>query len=378
MQFEQEGIRLFDTLQIRYYGLIIVFAMLVAAWIAARLAKRDGRDPEHIWGGLTWAIIPGIILARLWFVLFPPVSLTAGCATPNPSDVCRDLSWFLQNFFDPQNGAIAIWSGGLSIFGAVIGGLIGTYLYMSPWHNKIVNFFSRLWWVFIGLIGIIAIILGATNSTLWAIVVGVILVVLVVLWFIPRTRGLIARLAGSSTTTFPDSGLPFGPWLDIAAVALPLGQAIGRWANWVNQELYGSITSLPWGITIDSSHRIAPYGSTVDFPVASTLFHPLFLYESLWSLIAFFVLLNVYQRNRHRLLPGDIFLFYIMQYAVIRFLLEFLRVDFTQLPGTALNLSQIVTALAFVVALVYFLYRHRSGAVTVPPSMEPKTAENTQ
>ena len=85
--------------------------------------------------------------------------------------------------------------------------------------------------------------------------------------------------------------LALGPWLDIAAVALPLGQAIGRWANWINQESYGGVTTLPWGITIDSAHRVQPYGSTVTYPVATTFFHPLFLYESFWSLLFFIILL---------------------------------------------------------------------------------------
>lgn len=292
MQFKEQGIQLFSQVEIRYYGLIIVLAMLIAATVAARLAKREGKDPEHIWGALTWAIIPGIVLARLWFVLFPPISLTAGCDTASTADVCRNTAWFLQNFFDLQNGAIAIWSGGLSIFGAVLGGFAGAYVYMR--RNK----------------------------------------------------------------------LPLGPWLDIAAVALPLGQAIGRWANFVNQELYGTVTSLPWGITIESKFRVAPYGSTVDFPVATTHFHPLFLYESLWSILAFIVLLNIYQRYRSRLLAGDVFLFYIMQYAFIRFLLEFLRVEVTMVGG--INLSQLVCVVAFIGALVYFMYRHRSGAVRAP------------
>lgn len=297
MVFEQEGIRLFNTLQIRYYGLIIVLAMLVAAFIAARLAKRDGKDPEHIWGGLTWAIIPGIILARLWFVFFPPIAMTAGCSTPVTTDICRDTTWYLQNFFNLQDGAIAIWSGGLSIFGAVIGGLIGAYLYLR--RNK----------------------------------------------------------------------LPLGPWLDIAAVALPLGQAIGRWANWVNQELYGSVTTLPWGITIESAKRVGPYTSTIDYPVATTLFHPLFLYESLWNFLAFIVLLNVFLRYRSRLLPGDIFLLYVMQYSVVRFLLEFLRVEVTLVAGV--NWSQVVCVVAFIAALIYFLYRHRAGAAN-PASQQPQ------
>jgi phosphatidylglycerol:prolipoprotein diacylglycerol transferase len=312
MQFQQEGIVLDflkgifgSPLQIRYYGLIIVFAMLVAATVAARLAKRDGKDPEHVWGGLTWAIIPGIIFARLWFVLFPPATLTAGCvANPPPGAICHNTAWMLQNFFDLQNGAIAIWTGGLGIWGAVIGGFLGAYLYIR--RNK----------------------------------------------------------------------LNLGEWMDIAAVVLPIGQAIGRWANYVNQELYGSITNLPWGITIDSAHRVAPYTSTIDFPVATTRFHPLFLYESLWNVLAFIVLLNLFLRQRRRFLPGDLFLVYVMQYTAVRFLLEFLRAEPAYVPGTTINSSQTIAVIAFVGALVFFLYRHRPGAVAAAtPQPEPPQTE---
>src|SRR5258708_4763792 len=121
MVFKQEYIVIADRVQIRYYGIIIVVAMLIAAWVAARLAKRDGRDPDYVWGALTWAIIPAIILARLAFVLAPPSSLVEQGMT---------TTWFFQHFFDLQNGAVAIWSGGLNIFGAVIGGLLGAYIYM--------------------------------------------------------------------------------------------------------------------------------------------------------------------------------------------------------------------------------------------------------
>ncbi len=275
MVFKAEYIVLFDKVQIRYYGIIIVVAMLVAAWVAARLAKRDGRDPDHVWGALTWAIIPAIVLARLWFVLFPPISVV---------EQGMDLNWFMQHFFDLQNGAIAIWSGGLSIFGAVLGGAGGAYIYVRRNH------------------------------------------------------------------------LPFAPWLDIAGVALPLGQAIGRWANFVNQELYGTVTSLPWGISIDATHRVTPFKSLVDYPVATTRFHPLFLYESLWNLLAFVVLANIFLRHRSKLRYGDLFLIYVMQYSFIRFMLEFLRVEVAHIPGTSINSSQAFTALAFLVAFIIFLY----------------------
>jgi phosphatidylglycerol---prolipoprotein diacylglyceryl transferase len=297
MEFEREFIVLFDRVQIRYYGIIIVVAMLIAATIAARLARRDGRDPDHIWGALTWAIIPAIIGARLWYVLFPPSSAVAQG---------MDTAWYLQNFFNLENGAIAIWSGGLSIFGAVLGGFLGAYIYMR--RNK----------------------------------------------------------------------LPLAPWLDIAAVGLPLGQAIGRWANFINQELYGIPTELPWGITIDAAHRVAPFRSLVEYPL-ETRFHPLFLYESLWSLLFFIVLLNVFLRYRSRLREGDIFLIYLAQYAVIRFLLEAIRVEVTYIPGTEINLSQVFMALVFIGAVIALAYRHRPGAtVSTQRTPDPKPAsENT-
>ncbi|MFN8374864.1 MAG: prolipoprotein diacylglyceryl transferase [Anaerolineae bacterium] len=293
MEFQREYIEIANQLQIRYYGIIIVVAMLIAAWVAARLAKRSGYDPDHVWGALTWAIIPGIIGARLWFIIFPPSSLTAGCFDTDPATACTDTIWFLQNFFNVQNGAIAIWSGGLSIFGAVLGGGAGAFLYFR--RNK----------------------------------------------------------------------QPIWNWLDIAGVALPLGQAIGRWANFINQELYGIPTTLPWGITIDSAHRVAPYKSTIDYPVTTT-FHPLFLYESLWNAIAFFVLLNLYQRFRNRLMAGDIALLYVAQYAFIRFLLEFIKVEPAYIPGTLINSSQTACVIAFIIAVGLFVYRHRPGVANAP------------
>ena len=104
MQFAADHIQFGNAIQVRYYGIIIVTAMLIAAWIASRLAARTKRDSDHIWGALTWAIFPGIVLARLWFILLPPASLTAAC-DPNfvqtsAQVLCQDTAWFLQNFFN--------------------------------------------------------------------------------------------------------------------------------------------------------------------------------------------------------------------------------------------------------------------------------------
>lgn len=342
MEFEREFIVIGNALQIRYYGIIIVTAMLAAAWAAARLAKRDGRDPDHVWGALTWAIIPGIVFARLWFVLFPPASLVQGCFDTDPNTLCQDTSWMLQNFFNTQNGAIAIWSGGLGFWGAVLGGLLGTYAYFDTLKER-----SR---------GI------SFVRTVKIVVISIIRFILLPVWLIVA---VVNPLTGRTDVLYklPES---IGPWLDIAGVVLPLGQAIGRWANFVNQELYGSITTLPWGITIDSAHRVAPYKSTVDYPVTETRFHPLFLYESLWNIVLFFVLLQIFQRYRSRLRAGDIFLLYVVLYTPFRFLLEFLRAEPAWIPGTTINSSQTIAVIAFVVAAALFVYRHRPGLAETP------------
>jgi len=335
MSFKAEYIVLFDRLQIRYYGIIIVAAMLVGAWVAARLAKRDGRDPDHIWGALTWAIIPAIVLARAWFVVFPPASV---------ADQGMDFSWFMQHFFDLQNGAIAIWSGGLSIFGAVIGGAIGAWLYMSRWHGTVAFVLSAFFFIILyPIILIIAVVRYVLGKRLTP-------------FRFPSVRNLDRSLP-------PGFPLPFAPWMDIAAVALPLGQAIGRWANFVNQELYGTVTTLPWGIPIDRAHRVGEYVNLVVYPTDNpvTRFHPLFLYESLWNVLAFIILLNLFLRNRNKLRYGDIFLIYVMQYSFIRFLLEFLRVEVAHIPGTTINSSQAMTAIAFIAAFAAYLYRSRTA-----------------
>jgi phosphatidylglycerol:prolipoprotein diacylglycerol transferase len=285
MEFGAQAITI-GSIQIRYYGIIIVTAIVVAALLAARLAKRDGKDPDHVWGALFWAVIFGIIGARLWYILFPPISMTAGCADTLESTVCRDTAYFFNNFFNLQDGAIAIWSGGLHIFGAFLGGGLAGLLYIRA--NK----------------------------------------------------------------------LPVWPWLDIAGVVLPLGQAIGRWANYVNQELYGVPTGSFFGLQIPTAARVGEYRNTVEYP-PDTLFHPLFLYESVWNIIVFIVLWRVWNRYRNYVKPGTIFLIYVASYAFIRFMLEFIRVEVSLVAGV--NLVQIISAVVFVAALVLVIPRINEG-----------------
>ncbi|PJF30645.1 MAG: prolipoprotein diacylglyceryl transferase [Phototrophicales bacterium] len=282
MEFQSQFIQI-GQVQIRYYGIIIVVAMLVATFVAVNIAKRSKRDPEHVYGALTWAIIPGIIGARLWFVLFPPFSSI---------EQGRDTAWYLANFFNTDGGAIAIWTGGLSIFGAVLGGFLGAYIYIR--RNK----------------------------------------------------------------------LKLPAWMDIAGIVLPLGQAIGRWANYVNQELYGIPTGSSFGLQI--ANPPAPYNGIQYYGQG---FHPLFLYESLWSLVAFFVLLWLFNTRRDKFRHGEFMLLYIMQYAVIRYLLEFLRIDLTVVSG--INVSQAVCIVGFIVAGALLI---RSRRTPLPEGYKYDTA----
>jgi len=149
--------------------------------------------------------------------------------------------------------------------------------------------------------------------------------------------------------------LPFLQWLDIGAPALALGQAIGRWGNYVNQELYGAPTSLPWAIFIDPQNRLPEY-------VDQAYYHPLFLYESLWSLASVLFLLWISRRFSSCLKSGDVFLIYLITYPTGRFLLEFLRLDSSQVAG--LNINQTVMALVGLSSFAILLYRHREDLRT--------------
>jgi len=153
----------------------------------------------------------------------------------------------------------------------------------------------------------------------------------------------------------------FLEWTDIAAPGLALGQAIGRWGNFFNQELYGSPTTLPWGIKItDANARVAPYTDLTKYPLDVTRFHPLFLYESILNLVNMFLLIWLTRRYANKLKRGDIFLVYLVFYPTVRFFLEFLRVDYPLIRG--IDPNQVLVAVVAVLAAVVLIWRHRSTA----------------
>lgn len=127
---------------------------------------------------------------------------------------------------------------------------------------------------------------------------------------------------------------------DACAPSLILGQAIGRWGNYINQEAYGRPTDLPWGIVID--------GVKV---------HPTFLYESLCNFIIFLFLLW-YRRDKPKV-SGEVFLLYLALYSVIRFFVEGLRIDSLMLGS--IRVAQLISILAIIVSIYYFKKRRQSN-----------------
>lgn len=145
------------------------------------------------------------------------------------------------------------------------------------------------------------------------------------------------------------------PMLDITGLGLLIGQAIGRWGNFVNQEAFGGNTALPWGMTSKTIQNyltihqasLQSQGMTIDptMPV-----HPCFLYESLWCALGF-LLLHLYRK--HRKFDGEMFLMYIGWYGFGRFVIEGLRTDSLMLGS--IRISQLVALLCVIGAVVTIL-----------------------
>ena len=163
--------------------------------------------------------------------------------------------------------------------------------------------------------------------------------------------GLLGLILYTRRNRIPTLG-----WADLSVVGLALGQAIGRWGNFFNQELYGSPTDLPWAVHIDPIYRLPDYA-------AFERFHPAFLYESLWSLATFLVLYRLARHGRERLLPGELTALYLIAYSIGRILLEQVRLDsrVTTLFGqeTMFAVATLVSAFIALLAALAILVRRR-------------------
>ena len=134
--------------------------------------------------------------------------------------------------------------------------------------------------------------------------------------------------------------------LDLMSLGLLIGQCIGRWGNFVNQEAFGGVTTLPWGMMSENT-----CGKTV---------HPCFLYESICCLICFLVL-HFYTLKKKARKPGKIFFIYTAYYGIIRAIIESLRTDSLIIPGTNLRVSQVLAVAAAAVSIIILKLKYRTS-----------------
>ncbi|MDD2580211.1 MAG: prolipoprotein diacylglyceryl transferase [Clostridia bacterium] len=143
--------------------------------------------------------------------------------------------------------------------------------------------------------------------------------------------------------------IPVSRMFDFLAVYLPLGQAIGRWGNFFNQEAFGSNTRLPWGMISNQTTfyltRIGGYQP--DQPV-----HPTFLYEFIGNMLIFILLLAIRRRNKT---PFRVLLYYFLLYGIMRFFVEAVRTDSLYIPNTDLRVSMVISAVMVVFSLILLM-----------------------
>lgn len=243
--------------KVRWYGILIALAILVALSLALRQTKKFNINQDNLIDMFLLALPISVIFARLFFVVF---------------------KWDM--FKNDLLGIFRIWEGGVAIFGAVIGAIISVWIFAK-----------------------------VKKVDMW-------------------------QLA------------------DFAAVYLPLAQAIGRWGNFLNQELYGANTTLPWGMTGSIIKERPDQGIDPAIPV-----HPTFLYESLWNVLIFFILLRIRKNNK---LKGGVFTWYLALYGFGRFFTEMLRVDDFQ-SANDVRYNQLIAALIVIGSLIYLIIASRKA-----------------
>jgi hypothetical protein len=145
-------------------------------------------------------------------------------------------------------------------------------------------------------------------------------------------------------------------FLDVAGPAMLVGQGIGRIANFINQELYGPPTTLPWGIKIDSLHRLPQF---INLP-ETTRFHPTFAYEMLWNFSAAGLLLWLSRRYEDDIKPGTIFSGWLLLAGIGRTWIEFFRPDQPKIGETEISYSMIVAGLMAITGAAMLLARYKA------------------
>lgn len=180
----------------------------------------------------------------------------------------------------------------------------------------------------------------------------------------------------------------FWSGMDITVYGLLIGQMIGRWGNFVNVEAYGGITDLPWRMCSESIADELWRDGLLESNLAyksilnGTLgVHPTFLYESLWNLLGFIILLILMKKGRK--FNGQMFLSYVIWYGLGRSAIEGLRTDSLYFFGTAIRSSQMLGLVSAAAAIGIYVYRRRTAGPATPPlrpsaEVEPVAAETVE
>ena len=168
--------------------------------------------------------------------------------------------------------------------------------------------------------------------------------------------------------------MPFTAFVDAAAPGLLIAQALGRWGNWFNNELYGQATELPWKLQIHSMNQATGQALTAPdgTPEIIGYFQPTFLYESLWCLGAASLLM--FLDRKYSLGAGSVFALYIVFYTAGRFVFELIRSDYAN-TILGLRVNTWVAALLFIAGLILFqIFRRRPRSAVEPD--EPNTTQH--
>lgn len=155
------------------------------------------------------------------------------------------------------------------------------------------------------------------------------------------------------------NGMDAWLFLDAIAPAALIGQAIGRIANFINQELYGPPTILPWGIHINAEHRtISPYNDLSKFPVETTRFHPTFAYEMILNILLALLLLWISRQYKDKMKPGAIFAGWLISAGLIRTFIEFFRPDQPRIGDSFVSYTMLVSFLMAISGMVMLFVRY--------------------
>ncbi len=167
-------------------------------------------------------------------------------------------------------------------------------------------------------------------------------------------------------------------FLDAAGPAVLVGQAIGRIANFINQELYGPPTTMPWGIPISAQHRLTEFQDLIKYPVETTRFHPTFAYEMLWNFTAAGLLLWIWRRYEKDIKPGTIFAGWLLLAGIGRAWIEFFRPDQPKIAGLGISYSAVVSALMAITGAVLLMARYKAIKLQAAEEWEDEYKISTQ